>query len=189
LTHTFTPTVYNPNGSVNTSFSFSSLKHSWKIEGGEPGEVCGFCHGNENATVYAEMQAYLGLYPNSTASQTAYNTKLAAAESAWETSFTTAGVDLDKLANALALIKEAKALAASDITFHTPNTWTLALAKLDAAVVEATDALPGPTTTTTVPEETTTTTTTTTAAGTPAIGLVAILCSLGFVTLFLRKRR
>jgi hypothetical protein len=190
--YTFTPTVYNPNGSVNTSFSFSSLKHSWKIEGGEPGEVCGFCHGNENATVYADMQDYLALYPNASTSQAAYNTKLAAAESAWQTSFTTTGVDLDKLANALALIEEAKALAASDITFHTPNAWTLALAKLDAAAVEATDALPDPTTTT-VPDDTTTTTvpddTTTTTAGTPAIGLVAILCSLGFVTLFLRKRR
>jgi hypothetical protein len=190
--YTFSPATYFPNGTLENAAEFSALSHNWKFGGGNPGDVCGLCHGDENATVYADMLAYQALYGNVTELKVSFDSKLAAAMAAFDTANSTAGVDEAKLANAFALIEEAKVLQEKNMTliFHNPDMWSLALTKLDAALVDATDALPVVTTTTTAPGTTTVPeTTTTTTAGTPFIGLFAILSSLGFAVLFYRKKR
>jgi hypothetical protein len=163
----YTPTSYFPNGTVDELGEFSSLQHDWKFGGGEPADPCGLCHGDENATVYASMLAYQALYGNINEQNATYYTKLATAVAVYDLASGTVGVDAVKLANAFALIEEAKVLQAKSETlvFHNPDTWSLALTKLDDAIVAAVDALPDVTTTTTTPTTTITTeppTTTTT---------------------------
>lgn len=198
--YTYTPTTYFDNGSIDEAGSFETLNHNWKFGGGEPGEACGLCHGADNATVYATMLDYQAMYGNLTDMKADFDTKLTAAMAAYDTAKATAGADIDKLAEAYALIEEAKDLAeATGLAFHNPELaatveeerLSLALSNLDDALDLANEALPEPTTTTTTttttvpPVETTTTTTT---AATSAIGIMSIVSIICTVAIFRRKR-
>jgi len=185
---------YSYTPATNTT---GALVHSWVFGGPEPGDACGVCHYENASTVYAQMLAYLDQFGDVATLRAEYETKLAAAELAYNTANTTEGADAAKLANAYALIEEAKELAErSALTFHNPELGTaveesqlsLALTKLDEATTEALEALPTTTTTTTTTTTAATTTTTTTAA-TSAIGLVAVMSILSVVIVFRRKRR
>jgi hypothetical protein len=196
--YTFVPATYFENGTLDEAAEFADLNHNWKFGGGEPGEICGLCHGDANQTVYTTMQDYIANFGDLTDMEAEYATKLAAAMAAYDLAKATDGSDIDKLANAYMLIEEAKELAeGTSLVFHNPELGmtieqeqlSLALSKLDDALDDATDALPEPeppttTTTTEPPEETTTTTT-----AAPAIGLLAVMGILGFVVLFRRKKR
>jgi hypothetical protein len=198
----FTPAKIAANGTVLANSSVSEeVYHDWKFTYGETG--CGVCHNAttsmNSSTALTTMNAYLAQFGSLTALEAKYDTKLAAAMAAYNTGKATEGVDIDKLANAYALIEEAKDLAkGTSLVFHNPELGSaveeeqlsLALTKLDDALDDATDALPEPEepTTTTVPVTTTTEEPTTTAPA-PAIGLLAVMSILGVVALFYRKRR
>jgi hypothetical protein len=152
--YTYSPEVKAANGTVTENSSVSSLNHNW-VFGGD-GNDCGVCHDENASTVWATWQAYVVKFGNLTDAKASYATNLAAATAKYEEAKSTPGVDIDKLANAWALIEEAKDLAEpSERTFHNPEQGVasdieklaLAVTKLKDAVDEATDAIPEPTTT------------------------------------------
>ncbi|MHA2290575.1 MAG: hypothetical protein ACXACK_00280 [Candidatus Hodarchaeales archaeon] len=133
-------------GNVNwVNATFSSLSHDWVAP--NDADDCALCHGDENATVWNDMQAYLNQFGNLTDAKALYDTKLAEATSKYSDAKSTVGVDTSNLENANSLIEEAKGLVPNDGTFHNPLSPTaeeqlsLALVKLDEAIDEADAAI------------------------------------------------